>query len=159
GILRRGLGYRKCSVGAVLNIQSDHLGLKGVDTLDQLAEVKRVVIGVASDTAVLSADDPRCLRMAAHTHAKHVCYVSVQTQFPLVKTPSPARGPRPRSRGGGKRATTPVVHPAPPPAGGCAPPPPPPPAGGAPATTCRTRCSPPPSPTPWGSRSRTCARG
>src|SRR5438445_13847470 len=43
GILRRGLGYRKCTVGTVLNISSDHLGLKGVDTLEQLAEVQRVV--------------------------------------------------------------------------------------------------------------------
>jgi cyanophycin synthetase len=85
GILRRGLGYRKCSVGAVLNIQSDHLGLKGVETLDQLAEVKRVVVEVAQDTAVLNADDPRCLRMADHTPAKHVCYVTRQTPYPLVK--------------------------------------------------------------------------
>src|SRR5207249_9762434 len=85
GILRRCLVYRKCSVGAVLNIQSDHLGLKGVETLDQLAEVKRVVIEVATDTAVLNADDPRCLRMADHTQARHVCYVTQQTHYPLVK--------------------------------------------------------------------------
>ena len=85
GILRRGLAYRKNTVGAVLNIQSDHLGLKGVETLDQLAEVKRVVVEVAQDTAVLNADDPRCLRMADHTHAKHLCYVTQQTQYPLVK--------------------------------------------------------------------------
>jgi cyanophycin synthetase len=85
GILRRGLGYRKCMVGAVLNVQSDHLGLKGVDTLDQLAEVKRVAIEVAQDTAVLNADDPRCLRMADHTPAKHVCYVTQQLTYPLVK--------------------------------------------------------------------------
>jgi cyanophycin synthetase len=85
GILRRGLGYRKNSVGAVLNVQSDHLGLKGVETLDQLAEVKRVVVEVAQDTAVLNADDPRCLRMADHTPAKHLCYVTQQTQYPLVK--------------------------------------------------------------------------
>jgi len=85
GILRRGLGYRKCMVGAVLNIESDHLGLKGVQTLDQLGEVKRVVIEVAQDTAVLNADDPRCLLMADHTRAKHLCYVTQQLQYPLVK--------------------------------------------------------------------------
>ncbi len=85
GILRRGLGYRKCTVGAVLNIQSDHLGLKGVDTLDQLAEVKRVVVEVAQETAVLNADDERCLRMADHTQAKHLCYVTQQIHYPLVK--------------------------------------------------------------------------
>jgi len=85
GILRRGLGYRKCTVGAVLNIQSDHLGLKGVETLDQLAEVKRVPIEIAQDTAVLNADDERCLAMASHTRAKHVCYVTRNIQHPLVR--------------------------------------------------------------------------
>ncbi|HSQ61482.1 MAG TPA: cyanophycin synthetase [Acidobacteriota bacterium] len=85
GILRRGLGYRKCTVGAVLNISNDHLGLRGVDTLEQLAEVKRVVIEVAQDTAVLNADDPHCLRMADHSKARHLCYVTTQTHYPLVK--------------------------------------------------------------------------
>jgi len=85
GILRRGLGYRKCTVGAVLNISSDHLGLKGVDTLEQLAEVKRVVVEIAQDTAVLNADDPYCLRMADYTRAKHLCYVTMTIEHPLVK--------------------------------------------------------------------------
>jgi cyanophycin synthetase len=85
GLLRRGLGYRKCTVGAVLNIQSDHLGLKGVDTLEQLAEVKRIVIEVAQDTAVLNADDPNCLKMADYTSAKHLCYVTLNIAHPLVK--------------------------------------------------------------------------
>jgi len=70
GILRRGLGYRKCTVGAVLNISADHLGLRGVDTLEQMAEVKRVVVEVAQDTAVLNADDAFCLRMADHTRRR-----------------------------------------------------------------------------------------
>ncbi len=85
GIIRRGLGYRKCTVGAVLNIASDHLGLKGIDTLEQLAEVKRVVIEVAKDTAVLNADDPNCLRMADYTKAAHLCYVTMSIEHPLVK--------------------------------------------------------------------------
>src|SRR6476659_758523 len=37
GLLRAGMGYRSCNVGAVLNVSADHLGLKGVDTLEQLA--------------------------------------------------------------------------------------------------------------------------
>ncbi len=61
GLLRAGMGYRYCDVAAVLNVQSDHLGLSGVDTLEQLAEVKRIVVEVARDTAVLNADDPLCL--------------------------------------------------------------------------------------------------
>ncbi len=37
GLLRAGMGVIEVNVGAVLNVQSDHLGLKGIDTLEQLA--------------------------------------------------------------------------------------------------------------------------
>jgi cyanophycin synthetase len=85
GLLRSGMGYRKCNVGAVLNVQSDHLGLRGVSTLDELAEIKRIVVEVAKDTAVLNADDERCLRMADYTQAKHLCYVTMNSGNSLVK--------------------------------------------------------------------------
>jgi cyanophycin synthetase len=85
GLLKRGLGYRRCDVGAVLNIQADHLGLRGIETLEQLARVKRIVVEVARDTAVLNADDEHCLRMAAHTQAKNLCYVTMVPGHPLVK--------------------------------------------------------------------------
>jgi cyanophycin synthetase len=85
GMLRRGLAYRSCDVGAVLNVQSDHLGLRGVDTLDDLAKVKRIVAEIAKDTAVLNADDPHCLKMADHTQSKHLCYVTMNSSHPLVR--------------------------------------------------------------------------
>ncbi len=85
GLLRAGMGVRHCDVGAVLNVQSDHLGLRGVDTLDDLARVKRIVVEVATDTAVLNADDPLCLRMADYAEAKHVCYVTMSPSHPLVR--------------------------------------------------------------------------
>jgi cyanophycin synthetase len=84
GILRRGVAYRKCTVGAVLNVQSDHLGLRGVNTLEQLAQVKRVVIEIAQDTAVLNADDALCLKMADYSKADHLCYVTMHRDHPLV---------------------------------------------------------------------------
>jgi cyanophycin synthetase len=85
GLVRRGMGYRMCDVGAVLNVSSDHLGLGGIDTLEQLADVKRIVVEVAKDTAVLNADDELCLRMADHTEAKHLCYVTMNPRHPLVR--------------------------------------------------------------------------
>ncbi len=85
GILRAGVGVREVDVAAVLNVQSDHLGLRGVNTLDELALVKRVVVEIARDTAVLNADDPRVLRMADYTNAKHVCYVTMNPQHSLVR--------------------------------------------------------------------------
>lgn len=85
GIVRAGLGYDFCDVGAVLNVTSDHLGLGGVDTVEQLAEVKRLVVEVAKDTAVLSADNEHTLKMAAHTPARHICYVTMNRDHPLVR--------------------------------------------------------------------------
>ncbi len=85
GMLKRGMGYRRCNVGAVLNVQADHLGLRGVDTLEQLAQVKRIVIETAQDTAVLNADDPLCLKMAAYSDAEHLCYVTMSSRNPLVR--------------------------------------------------------------------------
>ena len=85
GLLRSGMGYFKHDVGAVLNVQSDHLGLKGIHTLEDLAEVKRIIVEVAMDTAVLNADDELCLRMADYTQARHVCYVTMNPGHALVK--------------------------------------------------------------------------
>jgi cyanophycin synthetase len=84
GLLRAGMGVRHCDVGAVLNVKADHLGLRGIGTLDQLAEVKRIVVEVARDTAILNADDPLCLKMADYTEAKHLCYVTMNPKHELV---------------------------------------------------------------------------
>ncbi|MHC4849049.1 MAG: glutamate ligase domain-containing protein, partial [Planctomycetota bacterium] len=85
GLLRRGMGYRRCNVGAVLNVAADHLGLRGIETLEDLARVKRIVVEAAKDTAVLNADDELCLRMADHAEADHLCYVTMNSAHPLVK--------------------------------------------------------------------------
>jgi cyanophycin synthetase len=60
GIIRAGLGFDECDVGVVLNVTADHLGLRGINTVEQLAEVKSVVPAVVKREghAVLNADDP-----------------------------------------------------------------------------------------------------
>ena len=47
------------------NVTADHLGLQGIDTVDQLAEVKSVVPRITRKDgwAVLNGDDPRVLAM------------------------------------------------------------------------------------------------
>jgi cyanophycin synthetase len=65
GLLREGLAFDRCDAGAVTNIAADHLGIKGVDTIEDLAWVKSVVVeNVAGDgVSVLNADDPLVARM------------------------------------------------------------------------------------------------
>jgi cyanophycin synthetase len=66
GVLREGLGYERNDVGVVLNVAADHLGMGGIDTVEQLADVKQVVVeAVPRDGfAVLNADDPLVAKMA-----------------------------------------------------------------------------------------------
>ena len=79
-------GLPRCATSArCINVSGDHLGLGGIDTLEQLAEVKRIVVEVATDTAVLNADDELCLKMADYTEAKHLCYVTMNPRHPLVR--------------------------------------------------------------------------
>ncbi|HNV83972.1 MAG TPA: cyanophycin synthetase [Arenimonas sp.] len=85
GLVRAGMGVSEVNVGAVLNVQSDHLGMKGIDTLEQLAEVKRIVVEVAKDCAVLNADDPNVLKMSGYTDAKMICYVTLNPSHGLVR--------------------------------------------------------------------------
>jgi cyanophycin synthetase len=85
GILKRGLGYTECNVGACLNVTADHLGQRGIDTVEQLAQIKRVVVEVAKDCVVLNADDNLCLQMADFCQAEHICYVTMDSGHGLVR--------------------------------------------------------------------------
>ncbi len=80
GILREGLGYDRNDVAVVTNVTGDHLGLGGIDTIGQLANVKGVVVEAVprSGTAVLNADDPLVARMARHC-AGRVVYFTMAT--------------------------------------------------------------------------------
>jgi cyanophycin synthetase len=59
GLIRAGLGFHHCDIGIVTNVAADHLGLKGIHTLDQLARLKGVIpeVVLPSGTAILNADD------------------------------------------------------------------------------------------------------
>lgn len=65
GILREGLGYDRNDVAVVTNVAPDHLGMKGIDTLEQLADVKAVVVEAVprNGFAVLNADDDLVRKM------------------------------------------------------------------------------------------------
>jgi cyanophycin synthetase len=65
GILLRGIGVLHNDVAVVTNVSKDHLGLQGIETIDQLAEVKGAVTRITrpGGWVVLNADDPRVLSM------------------------------------------------------------------------------------------------
>lgn len=79
GVLREGLAFDRCDVGCVLNVQPDHLGLNGIETLEDLARVKSVIVENVSrrGISVLNADDPLTIRMARHARGR-VCWFSMR---------------------------------------------------------------------------------
>ncbi len=72
GILLKGIGLVHNDVSVVTNVTADHLGQQGIDTVDQLAEVKAVVPRITrkGGWAVLNADDPRVYAMRNAIRAK-----------------------------------------------------------------------------------------
>ncbi len=86
GILRAGLGYKNCNIAIVTNVAPDHLGLKGIHTLEQLAKVKGVVVeSVLPDGyAILNADDDLVYAMRDKVQCK-VCLFSMDEENPRIK--------------------------------------------------------------------------
>lgn len=76
GIIRSGLGFDHCDIGVVLNVAADHLGLKDVNTLEDLARVKSVVPRAVSRRgyAVLNAEDPNVYAMKEMVDGTVVCF-------------------------------------------------------------------------------------
>lgn len=72
GLLLKGMGVTSNDVSVVTNVSADHLGMRGIDTLDQLAEVKAIVTTVTKPAgwAVLNGEDPRVWAMRSRTKAR-----------------------------------------------------------------------------------------
>ncbi len=72
GMLLKGMGITTNDVSVVTNVSADHLGMQGIDTLDQLAEVKAIVTTVTKPEGwvVLNGDDPRVWAMRHGIKAK-----------------------------------------------------------------------------------------
>ena len=92
GLLRAGLGFKKCDIGVVTNVAGDHLGLKGIHTIDQLAKVKGVIPETVHKDgySVLNADDDRVYKMRNNVESK-VALFSMDEKNPRIKRHS-ARG-------------------------------------------------------------------
>lgn len=86
GLLRAGLGFHYCDVGIVTNVAADHLGLKGIHTIEQLAKVKGVIpeTVLPSGYAVLNADDDLVYDMRKAVNC-NVALFSMDEENPRIK--------------------------------------------------------------------------
>lgn len=86
GILRAGLGFHYCDIGIVTNVTEDHLGLKGIHTLNQLAQVKAIIPESVSPNgyAILNADDDLVYEMRKKAVSK-IAIFSMDENNPRIK--------------------------------------------------------------------------
>ena len=86
GLLRAGLGFKKCDVAVVTNVAADHLGLKGIHTIEQLAKVKGVVpeTVLPDGYAILNADDDLVYEMRRNVDC-NVALFSMDENNPRIK--------------------------------------------------------------------------
>ncbi len=86
GLLRAGLGFKNCDVAVVTNVAPDHLGLKGIHTIEQLAKVKGVVPETVrrDGYAILNADDDNVYAMRKAVDA-NVALFSMDEDNPRIK--------------------------------------------------------------------------
>ncbi len=86
GLLRAGLGFKKCDIGIVTNVAADHLGLKGIHTIEQLAKVKGVIpeTVLPDGYAILNADDDLVYEMR-RTVDCNVALFSMDENNPRIK--------------------------------------------------------------------------
>ena len=86
GLLRAGLGFEKCDVAIVTNVAADHLGLKGIHTVEQLAKVKGVVpeTVLPDGYAILNADDDLVFNMRRNIEC-NLALFSMDENNPHIK--------------------------------------------------------------------------
>jgi cyanophycin synthetase len=93
GILLRGIGTTRNDVAVVTNVSADHLGMHGITTIDQLAEVKSTILRTTRTDGwgVLNADDPRVLAMRRVARGRPFL-VSLDPDHPALRSVMGERG-------------------------------------------------------------------
>src|SRR5215203_2946440 len=91
GIMRGGLGFDWADVGVITNIDADHFGQDGIEGLDDIVRVKRLVAERVREggTLVLNADDEHVRSVAVHPRVtavpKRIVYFSLDSANPMVR--------------------------------------------------------------------------
>mgnify|MGYP000902035562 CR=1 FL=1 len=85
GMIRKGLAYDLADVGVITNISDDHLGIDGIETLEDLAFVKSLVVEAVKPDghSVINADDPMAEYIIKRA-AGNIVLFSMKKDNPLI---------------------------------------------------------------------------
>ncbi|MBJ6110200.1 cyanophycin synthetase [Hymenobacter sp. BT523] len=86
GMLRSGLGFHTCDIAVVTNVAADHLGLRDIYTVEEMAAVKGVLPRTVRKNgwAVLNADDDLVYAMARTVDCR-VALFSMRDDNPRIR--------------------------------------------------------------------------
>jgi len=79
GILHDGFAFKWCDIAVCLNVTEDHIGLGNIETVEQMAELKRALPERAREAVVLFADNEHTLTMVERMKARRICLVSMES--------------------------------------------------------------------------------
>ena len=85
GILKSGLAFQNCDVAIVTNISADHIGIGGIDSMEQMAKVKAVVPETVfkHGYAILNAEDDLVYAMKEGLSC-NIAYFSMNENNPRI---------------------------------------------------------------------------
>jgi UDP-N-acetylmuramyl tripeptide synthase len=86
GLLRRGIYVDRCDVAALLNIDREQIEMDGVDTLSDMAQLKRKVLDTAREAVVLNAEDAYCLQISREFPIDRTILFSFDSSNPEVES-------------------------------------------------------------------------
>jgi len=79
GIAVHGFAFPHCDVAVCLNVTEEHLAVGEIETVEEMAAIKRALVERGSHAVVLFADDAHCLAMLDSVTSKNTCLVSLQS--------------------------------------------------------------------------------
>lgn len=85
GIAIRGFAFDGCDVAVCLNVTEEHIEAGEIESVEQMARVKRALLEQARGAAVLFADDPNCLSMLDFINSEKTCLVSLQSDVKQLR--------------------------------------------------------------------------
>lgn len=84
GLMAFGNACDRYDVAALLNVQDDHIGQDGINTLEEMARVKSQVLMRARDAIVVNAEDPLCLEVSLAARAPRHILVAMDPGLPAM---------------------------------------------------------------------------
>lgn len=85
GLIRFGHPCDRYDVAALLNVQDDHIGVDGIDTLDAMAQLKAEVLARARQAVVVNAEDPRCMAVLSQAGCARHILVAMHADAPHLR--------------------------------------------------------------------------